>query len=98
MKLNVKTMEPHYLEIELEGEEHSIPNALREILIEEKDVEFAAYKIPHPQVGKPQLYLRTKSKKAIDVLQEAVKKLRKDAEEFKDELKSAKKPKESKSK
>jgi DNA-directed RNA polymerase subunit L len=93
MKLNVKTMEANYLEIELEGEDIGLPHALREILIEDKDVEFAACKNDHPQVGQPVIILRTKSKKAIDVLESAVDKLKKQAKEFGSELSSAKKAK-----
>ena len=93
MKLNVKTSEPHYLEVELEGEDIGLPNALREILIEDKDVEFAACKSDHPQVGVPLIILRTKSKKALDVLESAVDKLKKEAQTFSSELKSAKKSK-----
>ncbi len=96
MKLNVKALEPNYIELELEGEEHSLPNALQEILIQNKDVEFASYNIPHPQVGMPLLVLRTKSKKALDVLEAAIEELKEQASEFKAELKSSKKPKEGK--
>ncbi len=98
MKINIRANEPNYIEIEIDGEEHSLPNALREILIEEKDVEFAAYRIDHPTIGKPVLYLRTKSKKAADVLEWAIGKLKKMAGEFKAEMKAAKKPKEGKGK
>lgn len=98
MKVNLKVNEPNYIEVEMEGEEHSFPNAIREILLAEKDVEFAAYRIDHPQVGKPILYLRTKNKKALDVLEAAVAKVKKMAIEFKNEMKGAKKPKEGKSK
>ena len=93
MKLNVRTMEPNYLELEIEGEDIGLPNALREILIEDKDVEFAACKNEHPQVGAPLLMLRTKTKKAIDVLEGAVDKLKKEAKAFNAELKTAKKAK-----
>ena len=93
MKLNVRTSEPNYLELEIEGEDIGLPNALREILIEDKDVEFAACKNEHPQVGFPLLMLRTKSKKPLDVLESAVDKLKKEAKEFNSELKTAKKAK-----
>ncbi len=93
MKLHVRVSEPNYLEIELQGEDMGLPNALREILIEDKDVEFAACKSDHPQVGEPMIILRTKSKKAFDVLESAIEKLKKEAKEFGSELKSAKKTK-----
>lgn len=94
MKVNLRVNEPNYIEVLIEGEDASFPNALRELLVEEKDVEFAAYNVPHPQIGVPVLFLRTKSKKALDVLADAVAKLKKEAIEFKSEIKGAKKPKE----
>lgn len=97
MKINVKANEPHYLEIELEGEDIGLANALREILIEDKDVEFAASKLEHPQISPPTLLLRTRSKKAFDVFGAAVDKLHKDAAQFRTALKSAKAAKKSKS-
>ena len=93
MKLNAKTLEPHFIEIEFEGEDISFPHALREILIAEKDVEFAACKSDHPQVGKPTLILRTKSKNALDVLESALDELKANVKDFKNNLKTAKKPK-----
>ncbi|MDE1797985.1 MAG: DNA-directed RNA polymerase subunit L [Candidatus Micrarchaeota archaeon] len=93
MKLNVRTQEANYIELEIQGEDIGLPNALREILIEDKDVEFAACKNEHPQVGSPLLMLRTKTKKPLDVLESAVDKLRKEAKSFESELKSAKKAK-----
>ncbi len=93
MKLNAKTIEPHYLELEFEDEDVAFPHALREILIAEKDVEFAAVRSDHPQVGSPVLILRTKSKNALDVLEDALKELKDNVKDFKNGLKSAKKPK-----
>ncbi|MFH1094957.1 MAG: DNA-directed RNA polymerase subunit L [Candidatus Micrarchaeota archaeon] len=93
MKLNVKTIEANYLEIEFEGEDYAIPNALREILISNKDVEFVACKVDHPQVGQPILILRTKSKNPLDLLSAAVDELKEQASELKDALKTSKKAK-----
>ncbi len=93
MKLNVKTIEPHYLELEFEDEDVAFPHALREILISEKDVEFAAVRSDHPQVGSPVLILRTKSGNVVDALEDALKELKSNVKDFKNGLKSAKKPK-----
>jgi len=91
MNLDVKKLEKNYLEISLVGEDVSIADALREILIENKDVEFASSKIDHPQVGHPTIILRTKSKDALELLIEAVEQLKTSVEEFRDSLKAAKK-------
>lgn len=93
MKLNVKAMEANYLEIEFEDEDFALPNALRELLISDKEVEFAACKVDHPQAGKPLLIIRTKSKNPLDLLSAAVDELKEQAEEFKGALKTSKKSK-----
>jgi DNA-directed RNA polymerase subunit L len=93
MKLNVKSQEPTYLEIEFIDEDISFLHALREVLVAKKEVEFVAAKIDHPQIGNPTLILRTKKEDAVDVLRAALKELKKQLSEFKEELKSAKKPK-----
>jgi DNA-directed RNA polymerase subunit L len=90
MKLKIVKEEDDYVEIAVEGEEHSLLNALRDILLEDKKVEFAAYYIDHPQVGIPRIMIRTKEGSPIAALREAVKKLRKRADEFREEIKDAK--------
>jgi DNA-directed RNA polymerase subunit L len=93
MKLNVKTQEPNFIEIEFIDEDISLVHALRELLVNEKDVEFVAAKSDHPQVGSPVLVLRTKKEDALETLRDALKTLKKEVAGFKSELKSAKKPK-----
>ena len=93
MKLNVKTQEPNYLEIEFMDEDISFVHALREILVEKKDVEFVAAKTDHPQVGQPTLLLRTRKEDALETLRDALKELKKEVASIKSGLKSAKKPK-----
>lgn len=93
MQLNFRQNEPHYIEVEFNGEDYAFPDALREILLGKKDVEFVACRMEHPQVGFPILYLRTKTKKAIDLLEEAAAELKEQIGDFKSALKSAKKPK-----
>ncbi|MFH1307175.1 MAG: DNA-directed RNA polymerase subunit L [Candidatus Micrarchaeota archaeon] len=93
MELKLKKLEKNYLEIELINEDVALADSLREILLEYKDVEFAAAKMEHPQIGNPVIILRTKGKDALELLEDAVGKLKKNADEFKAALKSAKKPK-----
>lgn len=92
MEIEVIKNEKEYAEIELKGEEAGIANALVEILLEEKGVEFAAYRLDHPQAASPVLMVRTDGGSALTAVKQAVKKLKKQAEEFKDALKDAKKP------
>lgn len=96
MEINVIKNEKEYLELELRGEEAGIANALVEILLEDSSVEFAAYKLEHPQVGSPVLVLRVGEGSAMHTLKSAIKKLKKQAADFKDALKEAKKPRKEK--
>lgn len=89
MKLNPKTLEPHFLEIEIEDEDYGLAVALRDLLIQDKDVEFAAIRQEHPQVGKPTVVLRTKTKKALALLEAAVETVQEQAVEFRGALKNA---------
>ncbi|MBS3068763.1 DNA-directed RNA polymerase subunit L [Candidatus Micrarchaeota archaeon] len=98
MNLKIIAQEENYVELELEGEEQGFANALRELLILDKNVTFAAALQPHPQVASPHIFVRTKSGSPIAAIKDASKKLRKMAGDFKEELKSAKKPSESKKK
>ena len=96
MEIAVLKSDKESIEIELKGEDAGIANALVEILLEDPDVEFAAYKLDHPQVGSPVLVVRVKDGSPLSAVKAAVKKLKKQAGEFKDALKDAKKPRKEK--
>ncbi|VVB66498.1 DNA-directed RNA polymerase subunit L [Candidatus Gugararchaeum adminiculabundum] len=68
--------EDNYLEVQLTGEEHTFPNMLRDILMEDKDVTFAAYVLDHPLVGQPKIIIRTKKGDPKKALKAAVKELK----------------------
>ncbi|MFA5106526.1 MAG: DNA-directed RNA polymerase subunit L [Candidatus Micrarchaeia archaeon] len=89
MKINFLAKEAHYVEIEIVGEDHSLPNALRELILQDDDVEFAAYKMPHPQIANPVLIVRTKSKNALAIVKSAAKELSKQAKEMREEFESS---------
>ena len=61
-------------EIEITGETHSLCNTLRKTLMEDEDVEAAAYVIEHPIIGEPKLYVKAKNpKKSLKQAAEIVK-------------------------
>ncbi len=95
MEIEVIKNEREYLEVALTGADVEIgfPNALKEILLEDKDVEFAACRQDHPLVAPPVLMVRVSEGTALSALRSAIKKLRKQAADFKDAVKDAKKPK-----
>ena len=96
MEIAVLKSDKESIEIELKGEDAGMANALVEILLEDPSVEFAAYKLEHPQVASPVLVVRVKDGNPLSAVKAAVKKLKKQAAEFKDALKDAKKPRKEK--
>lgn len=62
------------LEIEITGESHTLCNALRKTLMDDKDVESAAYVMEHPIIGQPKLYVKAKDpKKSLKKAAETIK-------------------------
>ena len=74
------------LVFQLPGETHTFCNVLKKELLQVKGVSLATYKIDHPLVGIPQFLIETKGIEPRKALQEALKALKKKAEEFKKEV------------
>ncbi len=55
--------ESNSIEFEIEGEDHTLCNALRNILLEDDNVEFVSYKIDHPTHANPIFYIKTNGQK-----------------------------------
>ena len=70
----------------LRGETHTFCNLLNQELQEVKGVAVATYKIDHPLVGLPEFLVETKGLEPRKALKEALKGVRKLAEEFKKEV------------
>ncbi|MFX1518448.1 MAG: DNA-directed RNA polymerase subunit L [Promethearchaeota archaeon] len=78
MKVNILDMkkENNSLEIEIEAEDHTLCNALRNILLEDESVEFVSYKLNHPTHANPAFFIRTNGQKTpTEALIEASEKL-----------------------
>ena len=62
MDENFKIIEEKTLELTftVEDESHGVFNALRHILMQNPDVEYAVYNIDHPLTGKPEMTIKTK--------------------------------------
>jgi DNA-directed RNA polymerase subunit L len=60
MKLNITKEDAEGFEMEIEGEGHTLCNLLIASLNKNDEVEFAAYKIEHPLIGKPKVFLKLK--------------------------------------
>jgi len=88
MRDNMKiiTDKKNELEIEITGETHTLCNTLRKTLMEDKDVESAAYVIEHPIIGEPKLYIKAKNPKKS--LKNAAETIKSRCEEFKELIES----------
>ncbi|MCC7551978.1 MAG: DNA-directed RNA polymerase subunit L [Methanobacterium sp.] len=84
--MKIITDKKNELEIEITGETHTLCNALRKTLMEDKDVESAAYVIEHPIIGEPKLYIKAKNPKKS--LKNAAETLKSRCEEFKELIES----------
>ncbi len=85
MEINVLEKEKNLLKLELKEEGHTLCNALRKELWNDKSVKIAGYNIDHPLIGKPVLVVQSDNPKKS--LQEAVKRLKKQNKEFSDKIK-----------
>lgn len=70
------------LELEITGENETILNPLTEVLLKNKDVDYASYLTDHPESNKRKLYLRVKSGKPEEILLKAVKQLEDEVKAF----------------
>jgi len=93
MEIEILKSEKDYLEVSIKGEDIGFINAIKELLFDDSDVEFAAYRLDHPIVASPVLMVRMKKGSPISAVRTAVKKLKKQASDFKDALDNAKKSK-----
>ena len=77
------------LEIRIPGESHTICNALRKILMEDEEVEYAVYGIDHPLIGEPEITIKVKrTKNPKKALLRASTQLKEQTEEFKELVES----------
>jgi len=70
------------LELEIIGENETMLNPITEILLKNKDVDYASYITDHPESNKRRLYLRVKNGEPIDILKKAVKQVESELKDF----------------
>jgi DNA-directed RNA polymerase subunit L len=83
MKVRILERGERSLKIEIVGEGHTFCNLLRDFLLRNTDVEFAAYRIDHPLVSNPVFYVRTKNKRPEEALKKAAEDMVATLEDFK---------------
>ena len=87
--MKVKTLKrtSNELKIDVDGIGHALCNLLQKRLVEDENVDFAGYDIPHPLASNSVIYVRTKGNvKPEEALRKAVENVREMNKEFSKEL------------
>ncbi len=87
MKLDILKNEKNFVEFKIEGERHTLPNLLKQKLLENKDVEFVSYILDHPMDTSAKFVLKTTGKSPKKVLEDAAKEIEEDLDDFSKKVK-----------
>ena len=90
MDIDVKKSATNELHFVMKGERHTFPNLLRETLLQDSSVIFAAYTLQHPLGSECEFVVKTKGKTAKKALDDAANQIEKKLAEFEKAFKSAK--------
>ena len=83
MEIKIHNKTENEIEMEIRGETHTLLNALKAALLEDKHVETATYDIEFPGISEPVLYVKTKKgADPIHVVQAAAKKVAGECDDF----------------
>ena len=82
--MDLKTLKKTSKELELEviGENETILNPIVHVLLDDKNVEYAACIVDHPLSNRRRLFIRVKDGKPEEILKKAVKKLGDEVKQF----------------
>jgi len=83
MEVKILLNEKNVLEMELKDADQSLAQLIATKLNEDKDVEFASYKMEHPLLSSPKLYVRTKKGDAAKLVLSKLEEIKKEVADFK---------------
>ena len=86
MELKIISAEEKEVEFEIVGGEYTIAELLTSRLNDKKEVEFASYRIAHPLVANPRIYVRVSSGKALNLISETLDELKDEVAAFREAL------------
>ncbi len=87
MEIKVLKEEKNKLIFEIQGEDHTLANALRKELWNDKKVKAAGYQIEHPLIGVPKMIVETSSGSPKTAIKDAVERLKKKSVKLKEDIK-----------
>ncbi|MFN7991166.1 MAG: RpoL/Rpb11 RNA polymerase subunit family protein [Candidatus Micrarchaeia archaeon] len=82
MEVRILVNEKNTIELEFVDGDQSLAQLLAEKLNSDKDVEFASYKVEHPLVGHPKVFLRTKKGEPAKLILEKLSEIKSEVAEF----------------
>jgi len=86
VELKIISSSDKELEFEIVGGEYTLAELLTTRLNGKKEVEFASYKVAHPIVSNPLIYVRVSSGKAASVVSETLDEIREEVADFRKSL------------
>ncbi|MDY7083115.1 MAG: DNA-directed RNA polymerase subunit L [Halobacteria archaeon] len=92
MNVKILSKTDNETEVEIEGEDHTLLNVLKDALLRVEDVDAATYDLNPDQSGRmtePVLYVKTSSGDPLDAIEEATETLKDDAAEFREAFEAA---------
>jgi DNA-directed RNA polymerase subunit L len=85
MRVNISVKEGDYMEMEFNGEGHTLLNLIQSNLLKDKQVEMAGYTVPHPLMDKSRLFIKLiRGKDHLKVLKKALNSSKGELNEFLD--------------
>lgn len=83
MEIKILNKSDTEIRVEIKGESHTMMNALKSCLLQDKAVKVATYDIEFPGISDPVLFVKTdKSEDPIDAIKVATKKLADECDDF----------------
>ena len=89
MDLKVLQKDKTVLKLEVQGEDHTFMNILRQELWQDKDLQSAGYTLQHALTTSPILLVQTAKKDPFKALDDAAKRLEEEAQDLKAKFKKA---------
>ena len=87
VEMKIEKKDKHLVEVTFVGEDIAMVHAIRELLINDDDVEFAGVVKEHPEVAHPKLVLKVKKGDPVSMIAKAAGKIAKVAADLKKKMK-----------
>lgn len=90
MELKIISAGEKEVEFEIVGGEYTLAELLTSRLNQKKEVEFASYRVAHPLVSNPCIYVRVSSGRALTLITDTLEELKEEVAAFREALGKAK--------